>query len=69
MESNHLEWRHDQIKSLAYKLWEERGRPPGSPERDWLQAEREIRLREVFGEGPDQPITTHEQSEIYESAL
>jgi Protein of unknown function (DUF2934) len=33
---------HDQIASLAYALWQERGRPEGSPDEDWLRAEREL---------------------------
>ena len=27
------------IAELAYRLWEERGRPEGSPEDDWYKAE------------------------------
>jgi len=34
---------HDQIAKLAEKYWAERGRPVGSPEEDWLRAERELR--------------------------
>jgi hypothetical protein len=30
------------IAELAYKLWVERGRPHGSAEQDWLEAERQI---------------------------
>lgn len=33
---------HDQIAKLAYVLWEQRGYPDGSPEVDWLEAEREL---------------------------
>jgi hypothetical protein len=33
---------HEQIEKLAYKLWEERGRPLGSPDHDWLRAEQEL---------------------------
>jgi hypothetical protein len=29
---------HDRIERLAYAYWEERGRPEGSPERDWYRA-------------------------------
>jgi hypothetical protein len=29
----------DQIASLAYMIWQQRGCPEGSPEADWLQAE------------------------------
>jgi hypothetical protein len=33
---------HDEIAQHAYFHWEERGRPEGSPEIDWLQAEQEL---------------------------
>lgn len=33
---------HEQIAQLAEKYWAERGRPEGSPEEDWLRAEREL---------------------------
>ncbi len=31
------------IAILAYRLWEERGCPVGSPEQDWLEAERRLK--------------------------
>lgn len=31
------------IAILAYQLWEERGRPDGSSEQDWFEAERQLR--------------------------
>lgn len=34
--------RHDLVAKLAYKLWENRGRPLGSPELDWFAAERAV---------------------------
>jgi hypothetical protein len=34
--------RHEEIAVLAYSLWEARGRPDGTPEVDWLAAEREL---------------------------
>lgn len=34
--------RHEFVAKLAYKLWEERGRPFGSPEIDWFAAERAL---------------------------
>ena len=37
-----------QIEKLAYRFWEERGCPLGSPEKDWLKAEREFD-RELTG--------------------
>ena len=33
---------HTDIALLAEKYWEERGRPNGSPELDWLRAEQEL---------------------------
>jgi hypothetical protein len=33
---------HDRIERRAYQLWEERGRPPGSPDEDWFKAEMEL---------------------------
>lgn len=32
--------RHEYVRKLAYQLWEKRGRPFGSPEVDWFQAEQ-----------------------------
>ena len=29
-------------QELAYRLWEERGRPVGRPEEDWFEAERRL---------------------------
>ncbi len=34
--------RHEFIEKLAYKLWEERGRPIGSPIVDWRAAEHSV---------------------------
>lgn len=33
---------HELTEKLAYKYWERRGRPLGSPEIDWFQAERAL---------------------------
>lgn len=33
----------EQIAVLAYRLWQERGCPIGSPEIDWFRAEQELR--------------------------
>ena len=35
----------DEIASLAYLYWEARGGQGGSPEEDWIRAERELRTR------------------------
>jgi len=34
------------IAELAYRLWTERGRPHGSEEEDWLEAERQLAARQ-----------------------
>jgi hypothetical protein len=36
------ESRHELVAKLAYENWEARGRPLGSPEIDWLAAERSL---------------------------
>jgi len=33
---------HQEIELRAYDLWQERGRPWGTPETDWFMAEREL---------------------------
>jgi hypothetical protein len=33
---------HEQIGALAFALWEERGRPEGSPETDWFRAKQTL---------------------------
>jgi hypothetical protein len=34
---------HEQVATLAYRLWHERGCPEGSPEVDWFQAQQLLR--------------------------
>jgi len=34
--------RHEFVAKLAYKLWEQRGRPLGSPGVDWFAAEQAL---------------------------
>lgn len=34
---------HDEVASLAYKYWEERGRPNGTPDEDWFRAEQALK--------------------------
>ena len=36
---------HEQIATLAYALWQERGCPEGSPEVDWFRAEQELKAK------------------------
>ena len=34
---------HEEIAALAYSLWLARGCPEGTPEEDWLNAERTLK--------------------------
>ena len=34
--------RHEFVAKLAYHYWEDRGRPFGSPEVDWIRAEQAV---------------------------
>ena len=36
------ESRHEFVAELAYKLWEQRGHPFGSPDVDWFAAEQAV---------------------------
>jgi hypothetical protein len=36
------ESRHEFVTKLAYTLWEQRGRPLGSPDVDWFAAEQVV---------------------------
>lgn len=47
MERNTSDGYNAQLEKLAYRFWEERGRPFGSPDVDWFKAEREFR-REFY---------------------
>lgn len=33
---------HSDIAVLAFQLWQDRGAPEGSPEKDWYEAERQL---------------------------
>jgi hypothetical protein len=46
------------ISTLAYQLWQGRGCPEGSPEIDWLEAEKQLRahLDEAVAPQNSQPI-------------
>ena len=47
------------IASLAYSLWEHRGKPEGTPEVDWLEAEQVLQSRENgAGELPFSVVST-----------
>lgn len=40
---------NEEIAKLAYSYWVARGYQPGSPQEDWLRAERELRSRNAPG--------------------
>jgi len=43
---------HEEIALLAYKYWEDRGRPIGTPEEDWLRAEQDLTMERLVWGGP-----------------
>jgi hypothetical protein len=47
----------EQIEKLAYRLWEERGAPLGSPDDDWFRAEQEFEQRSDSSQLPFSSIT------------
>jgi hypothetical protein len=48
------------IEKLAYRFWEERGRPAGSPEEDWFRAEPELRHHH----GPSLSVDSHSPASL-----
>jgi hypothetical protein len=38
----------DEVASLAYRFWQERGCPDGSDQEDWYRAENELKNRTVM---------------------
>lgn len=60
--------RHEFVAKLAYKLWEERGRPFGSPEVDWFAAERTV-YSSLLASGlvtPSSGTSQHVAEQIYQ---
>jgi hypothetical protein len=58
----------DQIRALAYQLWEAAGRPEHRAQEFWLHAERELQaereLKSAAGE-TGQPVGPDETSETF----
>jgi hypothetical protein len=48
MNENASEVNRKDVEVLAHRLWDERGRPAGSPEEDWFSAEHEFYRAEPF---------------------
>jgi hypothetical protein len=49
---------HEDVATLAFQFWEERGCPFGSSEIDWWRAEQELRAAETAG-----PVASRQVSE------
>jgi hypothetical protein len=45
--SREIQSTHEDIATLAYALWQEKGCPEGLSEEHWLRAEQELTDREV----------------------
>ena len=61
------ESRHEFVERLAHKLWEQRGRPVGSPDIDWFAAEQAV-YASLVASGMITPSSNDKQnirSEIY----
>jgi hypothetical protein len=41
---------HRAIEQLAYRLWQERGSPTGSPNEDWYRAEQELNQERFYSD-------------------
>jgi Protein of unknown function (DUF2934) len=64
------ESRHQFVEKLAYKLWEQRGSAPGSPDVDWLAAEQAV-YASLVASGMITPSPNSQQNmreEIYHGA-
>jgi Protein of unknown function (DUF2934) len=46
-EEVHMSFPSEVVAPLAYLLWEERGRPEGTPETDWFRAEAVLQSQEA----------------------
>lgn len=42
---------HDKVAMRAYDKWVKRGRAPGNPEKDWFEAEQELKAEFSKGQG------------------
>ena len=61
MESVHSESQHEEfIRLAAFFLWEQRGRPFGTPEEDWFRAEEQLRDQDEHPSGKPPLISAAE---------
>jgi Protein of unknown function (DUF2934) len=49
----------DAIREIAYALWERRGAPIGSPDVDWIEAEKQLREGELDSHADGQQPETN----------
>ena len=54
------EHRYEAVQRLAYKFWEQRGRPLGSPDVDWFAAEQAM-YSSLVASGLIEPSSTDMQ--------
>lgn len=45
--ASNAEVTRDAIAQLAFQKWQNRGRPTGQDQRDWFEAERELKSRQA----------------------
>jgi hypothetical protein len=55
------------IRELAYKLWEQAGRPHGRPDDFWFAARFELECREEMGEKLGAPVRRRAEAPRHES--
>jgi hypothetical protein len=55
------------IAGLAFRCWEERGCPQGSPDEDWYKAERIIDREQSSEQGNRKPLETARRRNQQES--
>ena len=58
---------HEDVARLAYRFWEERGAPIGSPEVDWARAEQAQSGQRSPTDAPD-PGSAHARSGSHQRA-
>jgi hypothetical protein len=50
-----MEIPQEKVAALAYEIWVEKGRPPGTDLQNWLEAEAELRIQLARQQSHSQP--------------